>query len=151
MTNDHGERLGLGDPAVHAHLGILQGVISRLASNSQSCKTWCITIVAAIFVVSVNTMIDGVALIALLPAFLLGWLDMYYLGLERAFRNSYNDFVAALQQGDDISTNLYVVKPIQTELTTMTACFRSPAIWPFYSVLVAVAAVVAIIIHLTGD
>jgi len=38
-------------PSVQAHLGILQGVIERMASNSTSSKSWCITIVSAILVV----------------------------------------------------------------------------------------------------
>jgi len=28
-------------PSIQTHLGILQGVIQRMASNSSSCKAWC--------------------------------------------------------------------------------------------------------------
>jgi hypothetical protein len=38
-------------PAVHSYLGILQNVIGRMAADSGSCKTWCITLVSAIIVV----------------------------------------------------------------------------------------------------
>lgn len=136
---------------VTTHLTILQGVVSRMASNSQSCKTWCITIIAAVFIVSVNTTVDGLSLIALLPALLLGWLDMYYLGLERSFRTSYNSFVSALNQGNIPSGTLFAVQPTRDRFSSWTSCFRSPSIWPFYSALIIVTLVVAIVIHFTGD
>ena len=136
---------------VHTHLTILQGVISRMASNSQSCKTWCITIIAAVFIVSVNTTVDGLALIALLPALLLGWLDMYYLGLERAFRTSYNDFVSALSESSVQRSALFEVRPTKDQFSSWLSCARSPSIWPFYSALIAVTIVVVAVIHFTGD
>ncbi len=32
-------------PAVQTHLSLIQAVIARMAGNSRSCKTWCITLV----------------------------------------------------------------------------------------------------------
>ena len=37
-------------PAVQAHISMLQGIISRMANNSANCKTWVITIIAAMLV-----------------------------------------------------------------------------------------------------
>ncbi|WP_414544018.1 hypothetical protein [Nostoc sp. CCY0012] len=37
--------------SVQSYLNILQGVIARMANNSASCKTWCISLVSAILVV----------------------------------------------------------------------------------------------------
>jgi hypothetical protein len=34
------------NPTIAAHINLLQGFISRLANNSASCKTWCLTLVA---------------------------------------------------------------------------------------------------------
>ena len=34
--------------AVQKHLEIMQGVITRMAENSRSCKVWCVTLVAAV-------------------------------------------------------------------------------------------------------
>ena len=133
------------DPSgIHTHLTILQGIISRMASNIQSCKTWCITIVAAVFILAVNTSIDGMALIALLPILLLGWLDTYYLGLERAFRRSYEDFVAAHHRGDDLAAMLYVLAPTKSQISSFRGCLRSLSIWPFYSALLVVTVVVTL-------
>jgi len=36
---------------VQSHLTILQAVIQRMASNSASSKTWCVTLVSAILVI----------------------------------------------------------------------------------------------------
>ena len=151
MPHDGEHRASDDSSGVHTHLTILQGVISRMASNSQSCKTWCVTIVAAVFIVSVNTTIDGLSLIALLPALLLGWLDMYYLGLERSFRTSYNKFVAALALGTVPSGNLFVVRPTKDDFSSWLACIKSPSIWPFYSALIIVTVVVAAVVHFTGE
>ena len=34
-------------PAVRTHLELVQGVIERVATNSRSCKVWCVTLTAA--------------------------------------------------------------------------------------------------------
>ena len=36
---------------VRAHLSMMQSVITRMADNSRACKTWALTLVAAILVV----------------------------------------------------------------------------------------------------
>ena len=131
-------------PAVHAHLAILQGVISRMASSSHSCKTWCITVIAAILIVSINARIDYLALVALVPAALFCALDVYYLRLERAFRQTYNDFVAALHSEMPEEQSLFVVRPTHSDCTSVLACLASLSIWPFYSILAFIAVVISI-------
>jgi hypothetical protein len=39
-------------PAATTHITLLQGIITRLANNSASCKTWCLTLVAALLSLS---------------------------------------------------------------------------------------------------
>jgi len=53
--------------AVQAHLGITQSVIQRMAANSASCKTWCITLVSAILVIVADKGKPQYAFIALIP------------------------------------------------------------------------------------
>ena len=38
--------LSVESSAVQKHLEIMQGVITRMAENSRSCKVWCVTLVA---------------------------------------------------------------------------------------------------------
>jgi uncharacterized membrane protein len=73
---------------VQTHLGIIQNVISRMAANSSSCKSWCITLVAAILVVIADKNNSKLALIAYIPTFLFLLLDAHYLALEKGFRIS---------------------------------------------------------------
>ena len=129
-------------PSVQAHLGILQGVIQRMASNSVSSKAWCITLVSAILVVVAGQGNSKYALIALIPTVLFLVLDAYYLALERAFIESYNSFVRKLHEQQVESSDLYAVKPTGN-LIRMT--FKAPwsfSVWPFYLTLVVMILVV---------
>ena len=121
--------------AVQAHLAILQGIIQRMAENSRSCKVWCITLVSAILVLVARTGEPRHALLALAPVMLFLLLDAYYLALERAFRKSYDAFVAKLHSGDLAETDLYAVKPVGMGIRLVLACLRSFSVWLFYAVL----------------
>lgn len=119
--------------AVQVHVNIMQGVINRMAENSRSCKVWCVTLVAAILVLVARTGEQQHALIALVPTGLLWFLDAYYLGLERRFRNSYNDFVAKVHRGKVGLIDVYEVKPGGSAIGQfLWAMFRSPSTLPFY-------------------
>jgi hypothetical protein len=61
--------------SVQAHLQILQSVIQRMASNSTSCKEWCITIVSAILVLIADKGKPELVWLALFPTFLFLALD----------------------------------------------------------------------------
>lgn len=119
-------------PSVQAHLGILQGVIERMASNSTSAKSWCITIVSAIFVIVADKSKPDYALIALVPTFLFFTLDAYYLSMEKGFRNSYNLFVKKLHHGLLSVDDLYSVIPVGENSILQKEAFSSVSIWGFY-------------------
>ena len=123
--------------AVQAHLTILQGVIQRMAENSRSCKVWCVTLVSAILVLVARTGEPRHALLALAPVALFLLLDAYYLALERAFRKSYDAFVAKLHKGGLEPDDLYAVKPIGMGARLVGACVWSFSVWLFYAVLIA--------------
>ena len=124
--------------AVRTHLSILQAVIQRMAANSASCKTWCITLVAAVLVLMTRTETDNYMPLALafVPAVLFLFLDTYYLALERAFRGSYDAFVGKLHKGEVALSDLYVVRPRGRIARQFTPSLLSFAIWPFYGTLV---------------
>ena len=129
-------------PSVQAHLGIIQGVINRMAANSSQCKAWCITIVSAILVIIADKGKPDFAWIALLPTILFMFLDTYYLTLEKGFRESYNQFVKRLHQGNLSSEDLYAVKPAGDNYEHRRASLASFSIWGFYAgvlILVAIA------------
>ena len=123
-------------PAVQKHLEIMQGVITRMAENSRSCKVWCVTLVSAVLVLVARTEKPDYALIALVPAVLFLILDAYYLALERAFRESYDAFVRKLHEGVLASEDLYRVAPSGSVAGHAMASLKSFSIWPFYPTLV---------------
>jgi hypothetical protein len=41
MPENQKNKLSEASPSVQAHLGILQNVIDRMSSNSNSTKAWC--------------------------------------------------------------------------------------------------------------
>ncbi len=128
--------------AVQKHLEIMQGVISRMAENSRSCKVWCVTLVSAVLVLVARTEKPEYALIALIPALLFLILDTYYLALERAFRETYNAFVRGLD-GDSLTpATLYKVESSGSVPRYFIACLKSFSIWPFYPTLIVMIIVV---------
>jgi hypothetical protein len=149
--------ISLDSAATLNYLTTLQGVITRLAANSGSCKTLCITITSAIIVVITNKAKPEFAWVTFFPIITLGILDAYYLGLERSFRNTYNTFTKKLIINAAYPADLFKVIPsnpdnptwfqnlhfaglintANTIFNTLKSC-TSPAIWLFYIPLLAI-------------
>ena len=128
----------LDSPAVQSCLTILQGVIGRMASNSAGAKTWCIALVSAIIVVVADKGEPGFVWIALVPVGLFFVLDAYYLGLERQFRDWYNDFIGKLHEGNAEVEDVFIVTPGGGLAGSMKAALMacgSVSVWPFYPLL----------------
>lgn len=121
--------------AVQAHLGIMQSVIQRMATNSTSCKAWCITLVSAILVIVADKGKPQYALIAIIPTALFLVLDSYYLALEKMFRQSYNNFIEKLHNGKVAAPDLYAVRPDGSQFKNLFVSMFSFSIWPFYLTL----------------
>jgi hypothetical protein len=136
--------LDLDSPSVQSHLTMLQGVIGRLASNSASCKTWCVSLVSALAVVAAGQGTQDrpkILLVAALPIILFGILDAYYLGLERRFRKCYETFVTKLHYGTASVEDAFLIAP-QLKfrglfLEAWQALF-SFSVWPFYGGLAVI-------------
>lgn len=122
--------------SVQTHLQILQSVTQRMANNSASCKTWCITMVSAILVLVSNKGNPDLAWLAILPTVLFLSLDSYYLALEKAFRASYNSFVKKLHSEKLSVNDLYSIVPKDNMVAYQIESLKSFSIWGFYSGLV---------------
>lgn len=133
MTNSN--PLSEESPSVQAHLQIMQGVITRMASNSTASKAWCITIVSAILVLVADKSKPEYAFIALVPIVLFLALDSYYLALEKAFRNSYNEFIKKLHDQNICSDDLYSVVPRGSMTRHQIYALKSFSVWGFYGCL----------------
>ena len=137
MTNhDQSRSFDESSPSVQTHLGILQATIQRMASNSSSSKAWCITVVSAVLVIVADKGKPDFALISLIPTTLFLALDAYYLALEKGFRESYNDFVKKLHNGQLRSHDFYLVSPTGDMSKHRVEALKSFSVWGFYLTLI---------------
>lgn len=118
--------------SIQTHLGIIQNVIQRMSTDSTNCKAWCVTLVAAVLVIVADKGKPDYAWIALLPTVVFCALDAYYLALEKAFRNCYNQFVSKLRAGTLTEQDLYSVMPIGNMSKLQLEALKSFSVWGFY-------------------
>lgn len=133
--------------AVQSHLTIMQSVIQRMAANSTSAKTWCITLVSAILVIVADKQKPQYIWLSLVPAILFFGLDAYYLALERGFRYSYNAFIQKLHSSSLDVDDLFVVEPKGSLSTHFKIALRSLSIWPFYGMILLVIVFASILVR----
>ncbi|MDP9514741.1 hypothetical protein [Pseudomonas protegens] len=112
-----------------AHLGFVQGVITRMANNSFLVKGWTVALVAAILALSSSSINAGFAFIAFLPIIVFWWLDSYYLKQERLFRELYKAVV-----GDDPRVVRYSMdtRVVADKVSSTLRMAFTISILPFY-------------------
>lgn len=132
-------------PSVQAHLSMLQNIVQRMAVNSSSCKSWCITLVSAILVIVADKGKPDYVWIALLPTIIFACLDAYYLALEKGFRETYNDFVKKLHTQELQQSDLYAIQPSGDIMTHQFEAFKSFSVWGFYIPLILLIYITKII------
>lgn len=133
------------NPAVMAHVNLLQGIINRLANNSASCKTWCLTLVAALVSLAGATHVPGIITFALVPVGIFGFLDVMYLAQERAYRDLYNRIVGSVRDGSYSLKDIYEAHA-PLSLGHVFSAFTSWAIYPVYLGIIAIY----LVAHFTG-
>src|SRR5277367_963871 len=77
-----------------AHLGFIQGVITRMGSNSFLLKSWSLTLVTALFALSSKDADPRFVELAFLPVIFFWLLDTFFLHQERLFRKLYQEVAA---------------------------------------------------------
>lgn len=134
--------------SVQNYLNILQGIISRMATNSANCKTWCISLVSAILVVIADKNKPNYAFITLIPIIFFFLLDAYYVAQERSFRAIFNNFIQALHSGKATIENLFVLTPMRgfNIAQSLFEAVSSFAVYPFYLTLIVTVIVARFII-----
>lgn len=111
-----------------------------MTENSRNTKTWCISIVSALLVFSSKTM----ALpwfVLVLPILPLMYLDMYYLALETFYREQYDKIKKKYKEGKIDIFNVYDMESPTDNLEILYQ-IRSKSVWPFYGLLLLVAAAI---------
>jgi hypothetical protein len=123
------------NPAVTAHISMLQGIISRLANNSSSCKTWCLTLVGAALSLAGATRTPAIASFVLVPIVIFGFIDTMYLAQEKAFRDLYDRIITAIRGATYSLDNAFDAKAPRN-LDHVGWALTSWSIWPIYGGLI---------------
>ena len=117
------------------HLEFIQGVITRMASNSFFIKGWSVTLVSAIFALAAKDSNQAFVLVAYLPITMFWLLDGYFLSKEKQFRALYSDVAATFESVADFSMDVSDYN--KDENRWCDACF-STTLRIFHGVLVGV-------------
>lgn len=88
---------------LHKEIDLIQAIITRMARNSFYMKGWCITIVGAIFALTMKRKCLDVEFLLLLMIGLFWFLDSYYLKMERMYRVLYNKVIKKRVDDNDWS------------------------------------------------
>lgn len=136
MSTPLAMNLTVDSPSVQSYLQMLQGVINRMAANSSSCKTWCITIASAVIVIVADKAHPEYVWIAAGPIALFFFLDAYYLALEQHFRDLYTAFLKKLHAGEATAQDVFLLsRPTAGFIPGLRAkcsAAASASVWPFY-------------------
>lgn len=131
-----------------ASLTILQGIVSRMASNSQMMKTWAITIVTGF--IAIKSTLGGIGcftnLVPVLVCCAFSFLDAYYLSQERVFRSVYNK-LSEIPVGSGahyLAFRQEIKSAIQQPKNKVKACYTSLSIICFYAPLAVVSTFILI-------
>ena len=132
---------------VRAHLAGLQSTISRLAGNSAQCKTWAVTLTAALLALTLENGIRVAMPVATLPIVIFALLDAYYLQLERKTRNLYIAFANKVRGEAEPGSAMALMFSFGATKTdvSLAACMKSGSVSIFYLGLLTLAAVAFLI------
>ena len=98
-------------------------------------------IVSAILVIVADKAKPEYVWLSIVPIILFYFLDSYYLGLERGFRDRYNEFVRKLHEERASLEDVFIVCPAAGFALTMRAA-RSMSVLPLYLLLAALLVLV---------
>ena len=118
-----------------AYLQMIQEPIGRMSTASAIFKGFAATIVAGIAALSyceVNTFILGLSFV---PVILFAFLDIYYLKLEKRYRFLYEQVRTDLH---DVDFSMELSKDNKEAKARIWDCVKSPSIWLFYPIMIAI-------------
>lgn len=119
------------------HLAMIQGVITRMASNSFLIKGWTVTVVAGLSAFATDKSDASFALIAVVVVVVFALLDAYYLALEKAYRDLFTTHAA--QEG----ATEWAMEADAVRVGDIMAALSRPAVWLLHGVALVAAIVVA--------
>lgn len=120
---------------VRQHLSFIQGVITRMNSNSFSMKGWMVAIVSALCAVYASNSQADTAYVyfiaAIVADILFFFLDAYYLKMEKEYRKLYSK---VLEHPEETDYNMIISDDLKF---CLWKAIKSPSVWVLYSVVFA--------------
>lgn len=126
-----------------AHLQMIQGVIGRMASDTQTLKTLAITVAAAIVALAQGggAITTWLALLGIVPTLLFWWLTAHALRIERAYRALYD----AVRKDEPVEPFAMEWRPYQKKVDNpLKLAFSGSVLLPYLGVIM-ILIVVAVI------
>lgn len=118
-----------------AHLGLIQGVITRMGANSFLLKGWSVTLVAAMFALAVKDADKRFMFISYFPVFVFWALDAFFLRQEKLFRKLYEDVAIGAIPSKAFTLDTSVVS---NQIPSAIAIFFSKTLLSFHGAIVFV-------------
>jgi hypothetical protein len=118
---------------------MIQAIITRLAANSGAIKGFTVPVVTALLGVSINSKNGAFAWLGVFPVVVFGFIDAYYLALERKYRDLYNKAI------DEPDTEWGLKAGAAKFVDVLKAC-KSISVWVFYLATLVAVIVVAVIV-----
>jgi hypothetical protein len=132
------------------HITTLQNVIARLSNYSMNCKTWTVTIVSALCVVIFDPQKITYFYVVIIPIFIFWLFDCYYLGLEKTFRDIYDDFLEKIKNdGTNICDDIKITIDGK-RLNNFCKALRSVSTTPLYLALAIIVFLLDVVVRLSG-
>ena len=130
---------------VRQHLSFIQGVITRMNSNSFSMKGWMVAIVsalAAVYASDAGNPCGYIYFVIAIPVVLIFCgLDAYYLKMEKQYRDLYKNVLKSPTTTDyDMDASGFK--------ETLWQAFKSSSVWILYTSVLALIVVAIVILCL---
>lgn len=129
------------------HLEFIQNIVTRMANNSFLLKGWSVTLVAAIFVLTVNNPSVYLVFVAVFPALAFWGLDAYYLRQERLFRQLYRQ---AIEDPDSVTVFSMDASGHRCNVDTWFNTAISKSVLPFHGAIVGTIGLAIVVLLITG-
>lgn len=118
---------------------MIQVVVERMGRNSFLLKGWTVTLVAALIGLSAAKSNSDFAIIAAAVSLIFGFLDAYYLAVERKYRDLYN---SAIDPNGEVGE--WSLTAGKVGAGDLLSALVSPTVLPLHGGAIACAIVVAI-------
>ena len=121
-----------------AHLGFIQGAISRMAGNVFLVKGWTVALVAAMTALTPDSRVGSY--ISIVPTLLFWWLDAYYFRQEKLFRELY---YAVADNGSVIPVFSLKTEAFEKSVKPMVCILFARTVCVFYILIFVLLALLA--------